>query len=57
MSIRVSLRGMLRLIRVDILRRVHTVGFLAGRLNCITAFTDLLEEFKFLQRISLHNFP
>ena len=30
MSIRVSLRGMLRLIRVDTLRRVHHVGFLAG---------------------------
>ena len=32
MSIRVSLRGMLRLIRVDTLRRVYNVGFLAGRL-------------------------
>ena len=31
-SIRVSLRGMLRLIRVDTLRRDHNVGFLAGRL-------------------------
>ena len=31
MSIRVSLCGMLRLIRVDTLRRVDTVGFLAGR--------------------------
>ena len=30
MSFRVSLRGMLRLIRVDTLRRVHNVGFLAG---------------------------
>ena len=28
MSVRVSLRGMLRLIRVDTLRRVHNVGFL-----------------------------
>ena len=34
-SVRVSLRGMLRLIRVDTLRRVHNVGFLAGRLKCI----------------------
>ena len=33
MSIRVSLRGMLRLIRIDTLRRVHNVGFLEGRLN------------------------
>ena len=35
MSIRVSLRCMLRLIRVDTLLRVHNVGFLAGRLLCI----------------------
>ena len=35
MSVRVSLRGLLRLIRVDTLRRVHTVGFLTGRLTCI----------------------
>ena len=33
MSIRVSLRGMLMLIRLHTLRRGHTVGFLAGRLN------------------------
>ena len=32
MSARVSLRGMLKLIRVDTLRRVHNVGFLAERL-------------------------
>ena len=32
MSIRVNLRGMIRLIQVDTLRRVHTVGFIAGRL-------------------------
>ena len=32
MSVRVSLRGMLRLIRVDTLRRVHNVDFLAERL-------------------------
>ena len=31
-SIRVSLRGMLRLIRFDTLRRVHIAGFLARRL-------------------------
>ena len=35
MSVRFSLRGMLRLIRVDTLRRVHSVGFLVGRLICI----------------------
>ena len=33
MSVRVSLRGMLKLIRVDSLRRAHNVGFLAGRLK------------------------
>ena len=33
MSDRVSLRGMLMLIRVDTLRRVHNVGFLVERLN------------------------
>ena len=32
MYVRIILRGMLKLIRVDTLRRVHTVGFLAGRL-------------------------
>ena len=31
-SNRVSLRDMLRLIHVDTLHRVHSVGFLAGRL-------------------------
>ena len=31
-SVRVSQRSMLRLIRVVALRRVHNVGFLAGRL-------------------------
>ena len=30
-SVRVSLRGMLRLIRVDTLRRVHNVGYLVIR--------------------------
>ena len=29
----VSLRGMLRLIRVDTLRIIHNVGFLAGQLK------------------------
>ena len=32
MSVRVNLRGMLRLIRVDTLSRVHNVGFLVTRL-------------------------
>ena len=32
MSIRISLRGMLRLIWVDTLRRDHNVGFLEGQL-------------------------
>ena len=35
MSNRISLRGMLRLIWVDTLRRVHNVGFLVGRLKII----------------------
>ena len=34
MSIRVSLLGMLRPIRVDTLRKFHNVGFIAGRLIC-----------------------
>ena len=33
MSVNVSLRGMFRLIRVDTLRRVHTVGVLVEWLN------------------------
>ena len=41
MCIRVSLCGMLRLIRVDTLRRVHTVGFLAGRFIYILLSTLL----------------
>ena len=32
MSVRINLRGMLRLIRVDHLRGVHNVGLLVGRL-------------------------
>ena len=32
MSVQVSLRGMLRLTKVDTLRRVHIVGFLVERL-------------------------
>ena len=32
-SIRLSRRGMLMLIQIDTLRRVHNVGFLEGRLN------------------------
>ena len=35
---RISLCGMLRLIRVDILRGVNNVGFLVGRLICRTNF-------------------
>ena len=34
MSFRVSLRCILRMIRVDALRRVHNVGFLVGRFIC-----------------------
>ena len=35
MSVRVSLRGILRLIRVDTLRRIHNVGFLVERFICL----------------------
>ena len=35
-SVRVSLRGMLRLIRSDALHRFHNVGFLAERLIFIS---------------------
>ena len=52
MSVRVSLRGMLMLIRVDTLHRVHIVGFLAAdmiplrrvhktRLNVINFLTSM----------------
>ena len=40
-SVWVSLRGMLMLIRVDILRRVHNVGFIAGRLNYDDRYSHL----------------
>ena len=42
MYIRVSLRGMLRLIRVDTLRRVHNVGFLTRRLKYIITQTRVV---------------
>ena len=46
MSARISLRGMLRLIRIDTLRRVHNVGFLVIRLFFIftNAFTPPYEH-------------
>ena len=45
MSVRVSLRGMLRLIRVVNLRRVHNVGFfLVGRLIFITKITGVVKQ-------------
>ena len=45
MSVRVSLRCMLRLISVDILRIVHNVGFLVGRLICFgTKWAEWLTE-------------
>ena len=40
MSIRLSLRGKLSLIRVDILRTVHNVGYLTGLLNYYHSNTD-----------------
>ena len=44
MSIRRSLRGMLRLIRVDTLRRVQKVCILAGRLICRRCLTHLRQR-------------
>ena len=41
MSARVSLRGMLKLIRVDTLRRVHNVGILEERLICGTIYAHV----------------
>ena len=41
-SVRVSLRGKLRLIRVDTLRRVHNVGILAGRLISVLVYESRL---------------
>ena len=45
-SVRVSLRCMLRLIRVDTLRRVHTVSFLADRLICKQTFVHQITLLK-----------
>ena len=53
MYVRVSLRGMLRLIRVDTLRRVHNVGFLAGRLIC-NFLTQYLNCFPKINTICIH---
>ena len=44
MSVRVSLRRMLRLIRVDTLRRVRKVGFLAGRLIYFISFYNIVSK-------------
>ena len=41
-SIRVSLRDMLRLIVVDTLRSVQNVGFIAGRLIKLTYITCVI---------------
>ena len=38
MSVVVSLRGRLKLIRIDTLRIVHNLGFLVERLNCTISF-------------------
>ena len=46
MSIRVSLRGMLKLIRDDTLRRVHNVCFLAGRLIYESVNNDGNKEYQ-----------
>ena len=55
MSILVSLCGMLRLIRVDTLRRDHNAGFLAGRLNCVCAqVSNCMEQFKLGFMISIN---
>ena len=44
MSIRVSLRDMLKLIRVDTLRRIHNFGFLAGRLHSTKLQLPVMEN-------------
>ena len=41
MSVSISLRGMLRLIQVNTLRRVHTVYFLAERLILIQEYRTM----------------
>ena len=40
-SVRISLREMRRLIWIDALRKGHTVGFLAGRLNYDAIAADI----------------
>ena len=40
MSVRVSLRGILRLIRIDTLQRVYNAGFLMGRLISVSNRND-----------------
>ena len=45
MSIRVSLRGMLRLIRGDTLRKVHNAGFLVQRLMYCEIVNILINDF------------
>ena len=55
MSVRVSLRGMLRLIRVDTLRRAHNVGFLAGRLIIIILICPRLFLIFVIYSNSYHN--
>ena len=49
MSARISLRGMIRLIRVDVLRRDHNVGFLAERLTLGTDTILFLSVMRYIQ--------
>ena len=49
MSVRVSLRGMLRLIRVDTLRRVNNVGFLAAHIVWLKPTLDIVTHVLFFQ--------
>ena len=44
MSVRVSLHGMLRLIRVDPLRRVYNVGVLVERLSSNPSLANILSD-------------
>ena len=52
MSVRISLRGMLRLIRFEILRRVNNVGFLARQL----ILSNCEEELAYLSILPFQNF-
>ena len=55
MSVRDSLRCMLRLIRIDILRRVRNVGFLVERLKCTSMLCDIANTIARVQNFRLRS--